>query len=279
MGGGRDGDFAVGVVEAQIAREVVVETEFDPQGLVVVAVLEGRGEVARGGASAPLGRDSMLIFAGQGESRWSVDRGALKLVEFWFSDDYLGSLLDPGDAAAPPSLQRFLASGVAVLESSPLARAAQNVADAIAKLPSAGATSQLWFRAKAIEFLSAWAVRPVAGGGGGVSIQSRMVRERLSAAKAFLDRHLAEPLDLDAVARVSGCSRSYLSRLFSAEEGMTLSRYLRMRRIQRASELMAAGRANVGEAALEVGYQSMSHFARAFRDEQGISPSEFLARL
>jgi AraC-like DNA-binding protein len=34
---------------------------------------------------------------------------------------------------------------------------------------------------------------------------------------------------------------------------------------------------NVTEAALEVGYQSLSHFAKAFREETGLTPRAWLA--
>jgi AraC-like DNA-binding protein len=59
---------------------------------------------------------------------------------------------------------------------------------------------------------------------------------------------------------------------------MTLQRHLRRLRIEHACEALDSGRMNVTEVALEVGYQSLSHFAKAFRDETGRSPSEWLAR-
>ena len=58
--------------------------------------------------------------------------------------------------------------------------------------------------------------------------------------------------------------------------GTTISLYLRRLRIERAAELMASGRMNASEAALEVGYRSLSHFSQAFRAEKGLPPSEWL---
>jgi len=58
---------------------------------------------------------------------------------------------------------------------------------------------------------------------------------------------------------------------------MTLSQYLRKRRIERAADLIVTGRCNVSEAAIEVGYRSMSHFSKAFQKEKGCLPSKFEA--
>jgi AraC-like DNA-binding protein len=41
---------------------------------------------------------------------------------------------------------------------------------------------------------------------------------------------------------------------------------LRQIRLDRAAELLRTGRCNVTEAALEVGYNSLSHFSTAFRE-------------
>jgi AraC-like DNA-binding protein len=62
-------------------------------------------------------------------------------------------------------------------------------------------------------------------------------------------------------------------------EGLTLSNWLRRARIEKAATLIATGRCNVSEAALEVGYQSFSHFSRAFAEEKGVPPSQWVRRL
>ena len=47
---------------------------------------------------------------------------------------------------------------------------------------------------------------------------------------------------------------------------MTISQYQRKLRLERAAELLKAGRHNVTEAAMEVGYSSNSHFSQAFHE-------------
>lgn len=54
--------------------------------------------------------------------------------------------------------------------------------------------------------------------------------------------------------------------------GVTIPQYLRQLRLDRAAELLRSGRFNVTEAALEVGYSSLSHFSQAFHEQFGCCP-------
>ena len=56
---------------------------------------------------------------------------------------------------------------------------------------------------------------------------------------------------------------------------MTISRYLRNLRLERAAELLRSGRSNVTEAAMAVGYSSLSHFSKAFAEMFGVCPCAF----
>jgi AraC-like DNA-binding protein len=107
----------------------------------------------------------------------------------------------------------------------------------------------------------------------------RIARERVERAKAEFLKHLDETPTLEAVAAIAGCSPHHLSRTFSQIEGIPLVLWLRRVRIEHAAKLLASGHCNVSEAALEVGYRSLSHFSRAFAEEKGVSPSRWVAHL
>jgi AraC-like DNA-binding protein len=62
------------------------------------------------------------------------------------------------------------------------------------------------------------------------------------------------------------------------ETGKTLLLHLRALRIEKASEMLSENHMNVTEVALEVGYQSLSHFSKAFSQERGMTPSQFMKR-
>ena len=69
-----------------------------------------------------------------------------------------------------------------------------------------------------------------------------------------------------------GCSPFHLSRQFSETTGLTIQQFIRPLRLARAAELLRTGKCNVTEAALEVGYNSLSHFTVAFREAFGCCP-------
>ncbi|YCM45847.1 AraC family transcriptional regulator [Verrucomicrobiaceae bacterium 227] len=102
----------------------------------------------------------------------------------------------------------------------------------------------------------------------------RYVRQALT----LLEGRLDQSLDLHELAKDVGCAAHYLSRLVKQDTGKTLSLHLRALRIEKAAELLSNNRLNVTEVALEVGYQSLSHFSKAFSQEKGMTPSQFLKR-
>ena len=112
-----------------------------------------------------------------------------------------------------------------------------------------------------------------------MSRTERVARERVEKAKAEMLRQLDETPPLEVLAAAAGCSPHYLSRTFAQVEGKPMTLWLRRARIEKAAELIASGRCNVSEAALEVGYRSFSHFSRAFAEEKGVQPSRWVAHL
>jgi AraC-like DNA-binding protein len=102
--------------------------------------------------------------------------------------------------------------------------------------------------------------------------QQRISAERVERVVAVLRKKLSEPPTLDELGRAVGCSPFHLSRTFSTATGMTISQYTRQLRMERAAELLKSGKFNVTEAALEVGYSSLSHFSQAFHEIFGCCP-------
>lgn len=130
-----------------------------------------------------------------------------------------------------------------------------------------------WFRGKALECFSLFGAAPKSG-----KSTNDPLRQRIDAATLWLREHFREDLDLHAVARHVGCAPHYLSRLFKQHSGKTLSQKLREIRIDHAATLLRDGSSNVTEAAFEVGYNSLSHFTKAFVAEKGMRPSDWRTR-
>lgn len=112
---------------------------------------------------------------------------------------------------------------------------------------------------------------PVQRAPGDVLVHLRRARDRI-------DRHYAEPLDLEALARTAGISKFHFHRLFTATYGRTPAAYLSERRIERAQDLLRATNLTVTEVCHAVGFSSLGSFSTRFRQITGESPRDFQQR-
>lgn len=162
-------------------------------------------------------------------------------------------------------------TGVAV--AGPMNAAQQALFGVLRKPPVPPAAQALWYEGKVCEIIAHHFYRPAVETELFCVRQKRLACERVEQVRRLLREQLSEPPTLDELGRKVGCSAFYLSRCFSQEAGMTIPQYLRQIRIERAAELLLSGKFNVTEAALEVGYSSMSHFSRAFCETTGYCPA------
>ena len=82
---------------------------------------------------------------------------------------------------------------------------------------------------------------------------------------------------LGSVVQRSGYHRDHLNRLLKKETGLTLGQIRAQRRLSKAKELLSAGM-QVGNVAAEVGMPDQSYFARWFRRQSGLRPSQWTRR-
>jgi len=88
----------------------------------------------------------------------------------------------------------------------------------------------------------------------------------------FIESHLSAPLALDDIADVAGVSRFHIVRAFAAATGVSVMRYVRLRRLSESARALAAGASDILTLALEADYGSHEAFTRAFRDQFGVTP-------
>lgn len=94
-------------------------------------------------------------------------------------------------------------------------------------------------------------------------------------AQAFIERHLDEPITLQALARAAGCSPWHLSRIFREVTGKTPFEYVRAFRLSQAAQRLVAEDARVVDVALDFLFDSHDGFTRAFSRRFGMTPSRF----
>jgi two-component system response regulator YesN len=91
----------------------------------------------------------------------------------------------------------------------------------------------------------------------------------------YISRNYATDLGLDRVAEAVGLSSSYLSWIFKEISGTNFVDFINQFRIEKAKELLTAGRANISEVALQVGYSNSNTFIKVFKKYEGITPGQF----
>lgn len=154
----------------------------------------------------------------------------------------------------------------------------QRIVPALREPPVTGSARPFWFESQVKALLSLVCFVPSASGTEFFCTrQKRLALDRVAKAKVHLAARLDETLDLQGLASAVGCSPFYLSRTFTATTGMTITQFVRKLRIEKAADLLVTGRYNVSEAAIEVGYQSLSHFSKAFQQVKGCLPSKYEA--
>ncbi|RUT47552.1 AraC family transcriptional regulator [Paenibacillus anaericanus] len=95
----------------------------------------------------------------------------------------------------------------------------------------------------------------------------------LNGALQYIEENLDEDIDLKEAARLARCSEYHFSRMFSFLAGITLSEYIRRRRLTSAAFELQTGELRVMDVAVKYGYSSADAFSRAFQGLHGIPPS------
>lgn len=94
-------------------------------------------------------------------------------------------------------------------------------------------------------------------------------------AKEYIKKNYHDTLTLNDVAAYIYLNPNYFSTLFKNKTGITFRQYLRDFRIQTSKELISQGHLKMYEIAEAVGYPEPAHFVRAFKEVEGISPTEY----
>jgi AraC-like DNA-binding protein/ligand-binding sensor protein len=94
-------------------------------------------------------------------------------------------------------------------------------------------------------------------------------------ARAYIIGHQADPIDLDNVAKAMHVSTFYFCKIFKKATGLTFTDYLGRVRIEKAKSLLLNPHLRISEIAYDVGFQSLTHFNRVFRQVTAQSPTAF----
>jgi AraC family transcriptional regulator len=110
--------------------------------------------------------------------------------------------------------------------------------------------------------------QPLAHKGGLTARQVRLVVD-------YIENHLTEKTTISELAALLDLTRFHFIRAFKQVVGMPPHKFMVLRRIDRAKELLERGDISVTEVASQAGFNSITQLTKAFRRVVGTTPSAF----
>jgi len=96
--------------------------------------------------------------------------------------------------------------------------------------------------------------------------------DRMNDAMDYIESKLADHISYDKIAQTACCSTYHFQRMFPFITGVTLSEYIRRRRLTLAAFELQTTDVKVIDIALKYGYESPEAFTRAFKNLHGVMP-------
>lgn len=99
--------------------------------------------------------------------------------------------------------------------------------------------------------------------------------QSIAEVKKYIREHIDDTLTREVLADVAGFSVPHFRRIFKACIGENVSDYVRRERLVRAGRKLRMGAVDITAVALAAGYDTHAAFGKAFKQQFGLSPSEF----
>ena len=101
---------------------------------------------------------------------------------------------------------------------------------------------------------------------------------RIKRALELIDRGYTREIRLKALAAELNISYSRFRHVFKSEMGVPPAQYLKNVRMEKARHLLKNTCLTIKQVTAEIGINDISHFARDFKKEHGLTPSEYRDR-
>lgn len=100
------------------------------------------------------------------------------------------------------------------------------------------------------------------------------VLEQFNDAVAYIEENMCSEIDTDRISEITFCPYDKFKRFFSYMTNMSVSEYIRKRRLTQAAYELIKRKIKVIDLAVKYGYNSADSFTRAFVKQHGVLPTE-----
>lgn len=100
----------------------------------------------------------------------------------------------------------------------------------------------------------------------------RLTRRQMRQIIDYMQTHLSEKISLETLAQQVDFSSYHFAYLFRQTTGQTPHQFVLNRRLEQSQHLLTETDLPLSQIALEVGFQTQSHFTQAFRKHFGVTP-------
>ncbi len=105
--------------------------------------------------------------------------------------------------------------------------------------------------------------------------RNHVTRNGLAAAIDYIHKNLNGPISSKKLASEACMSKASFYRYFKNEFGMSPVEYINNKRIERACVMLNKKRNNVTDVCYELGFSSVSHFIKLFKEMTGLTPKQY----
>lgn len=258
-----------------LCKDLQWSQSFHPQSLEICLNFSGNAHFTEGNSQFALGANQLAIYA-TGNHQIAAHRTADSIHRFVtveVSSDFLSRQFAESLGGLIPEVRLFTANpSQSWLQIQSLPFRLLNLRLSLLQPPVHSSAASLWYQSKTLEILSQTVFQPDNANELFCDGYKRVNQERIARVIYLIERDYANPPSLDMLAKEVECSPFHLSRLFARQMGMSIPRFLRTKRIEKAAALLKEGRFNVSEVASSVGYASLSAFTKAFVEQIGCCP-------
>jgi hypothetical protein len=94
----------------------------------------------------------------------------------------------------------------------------------------------------------------------------------------YVIKNYDKDISLEKCAEEVGSSYTHLSRIFKQETGMRFVEFLNMQRVNKAKSLLLRNKISMKEIVEKAGFRNYNYFFKVFKENEGITPTEFIAK-